>query len=190
MAFVIHGRDPRTGEKSDPFFSNATTEELARNEATTQGLVVDRVEREEDHTPIGTTTLSTMGAGTRAASETAPQYEFGPYHNQVIGGVAWIMRTFGIVLMVLSILYVAQVMTVPREFMPVPMIPAVVALILGGLLIYGAEPFKRIVRTQGQDVDHLMEALRRLRFTFELMTFVAVLVAATAVFIIVRESSR
>jgi len=183
MAFVIHGRDPLTGEKTDPFFSNATTEELAREEATSQGLLIDLVERHEDRTPVATTSLSTLGSA-RPLPERELQYEFLPHHNRVIAGLAATMNTFGLVLMALSALYVGCILAIPREQMPAPVVPAVLSLIFGGLILYAADAFRKIVRTQGHDVDHLMNALVRLRFIFGLMMFVAALAAAALVVVI------
>ncbi len=183
MAFVIHGRDPRTGEKSDPFFSNATTEELARAEATTQGMVVDLVERHEDRTPAATTSLSTLGAA-RPIADGELQYEFMPHHNRIIGRLAATMNAFGITLMGLSMVYVICILALPRERMPAPVVPAVLAFVFGGLILYAADAFRKIVRTQGHDVDHLMNAMIRLRFIFSLMMFFAALAAAALVVVI------
>ncbi len=44
MAYWVYGRDSQTGEKTNPFFSEAATEDAARAEATAQSMLVEWVE--------------------------------------------------------------------------------------------------------------------------------------------------
>lgn len=141
---------------------------------------------QESDRQTDTVSLSTME---QAQGDWAPQYEFGPYHNRIIGGLAATMTWFGTTLLVLSALYVFAILAIPRELMPAPVVPAVLAFMFGGLLLYAADAFRKIVRTQGHDIDHLMDAMTRLRFTFGLMVFVAVLAAATVVVVIAVHGS-
>ena len=119
-----------------------------------------------------------------SAGHTEAQYEFLPHHNRVIARLAATMNTFGILLFGLSALYVISILAIPRELMPAPIVPAVLAIIFGGLVLYAADAFRKIVRTQGRDVSHLMDALIRLHFIFGLMLFVAALAAASLIVVI------
>lgn len=44
MPYWVHGRDNESGEPTDPFFTDAEDETVARAEATAQGIIVETVE--------------------------------------------------------------------------------------------------------------------------------------------------
>lgn len=120
---------------------------------------------------------------------TQRQYEFEPQHNRVIGSLARTMVIFGVALMVFGIVQLVFSLDARRADMPAPLVPGVLGLMFGGLLIYSADAFRKIVTTQGRDVDHLMDALSRLRFTFGLQLFIAVLAVIAAIAVMFLNQS-
>jgi hypothetical protein len=58
MPYWIHGRDSESNEIVSPFFSAATSEEEARAQATSQGMVVERVERVAENQEASQTAIT------------------------------------------------------------------------------------------------------------------------------------
>jgi hypothetical protein len=93
VAFWVYGRDSKTGKPAE-FFSDADTEDAARAEAGTQGIIVDRVERHaEASAPPSSAITATPPrqpaepAGARGVSSVPPPGR--------IGWFSWICLTVG-----------------------------------------------------------------------------------------------
>jgi hypothetical protein len=97
------------------------------------------------------------------ASASGPaQYEFTPDQNRVIADLAKKMRLVGIVLQIFGCLgAVVGLVLITRNGIGA-LIQGVINVFLGIWVIRAADSFHRIVKTQGQDISHLMEALRQL----------------------------
>ena len=120
-----------------------------------------------------------------------PGYEFNATENRTIDRLATLMRVTGVVQMVVGVLQVGGFIgrtAALREEHPVLRIgvdvPVAVAFVAGGLLLFLAAPhFREVVRTEGNDIDHIMTACRKLS---TLMTTVLVSFSvATVVWLIV-----
>jgi len=99
-----------------------------------------------------------------------PGHEFNALENQVIGRLAKVMKVTGIVQMIVGLLQLAGFAgrtLALREEHPILRIgvdlPVAVAFIAGGLLLFlAAPPFKLVVDTAGNDIDHIMTACKKL----------------------------
>jgi hypothetical protein len=107
----------------------------------------------------------------------APTYEFTPEHNAVIGRTATRMRAVGIVSIVLGALQTLGALIVisksPVGIIQLP--PAIVLVVCGLFFTAGGGRLHAVVKTQGDDVGHLMDALRSVGNAF-LVQIIAVIV--------------
>lgn len=117
----------------------------------------------------------------------ASQYEFTAAENEVVRELAGTMAVTGLVLIALAIVAIlyAGVFIVGSRQDPTPLVvtafcaPMVIA---GFGLRSAAEPLMKIVASEGQDMTHLMSALREFRrvFTMQRTGFALALVVAVA----------
>jgi hypothetical protein len=183
MAYWVYGRDRTTGQPTEPFFSEAQTEETARAEAAAQDMIVESVERHVGGPegarvePVAWSPVAEP-AGLPSATEPAPgpvnapdAYEFTPDQNQVIGKLSWYMRIFGAVLILGGALRLIGGLTAGQAEGGSWLIDGTLGLILGGLTISAARAFTAIVDTRGQDLHHLMEALGRLKTIYAIQVW-------------------
>lgn len=119
----------------------------------------------------------------------AGQYEFTPAENEVVQGLAGTMSVTGLVLIALAIvaiLYAVMFIAGSRQD-PTPLVVTALCapmVIAGFGLRSAAEPLLKIVGTEGQDITHLMSALREFKRVFALQRTgfaLALLVAVVAV---------
>jgi len=176
MPFWVYGRDARSGQRTDPFFSDAADEATARAEASAQGMIVESVEPD------------LRAAGSEAAAErpAAAQYEFRPEQKQAIAGLAWYMRIVGGALVIFGGFQLVVGLTVTRQENASLILQGILGLAIGGLTAHAAAAFQRIVDTRGRDIDHLMGALDRLTFIYAIQVLLLGVALVAAVFILVR----
>jgi hypothetical protein len=119
----------------------------------------------------------------------AGQYEFTSAENEVVQGLAGTMSVTGLVLIALAIvaiLYAVMFIAGSRQD-PTPLVVTALCapmVIAGFGLRSAAEPLLKIVGTEGQDITHLMSALREFHRVFALQRTgfaLALLVAVIAV---------
>jgi hypothetical protein len=135
--------------------------------------------------------------GQEKPSDSPPpgQYEFSSRQNAVIGPLARDMVWVAIPLLVVGILYgIGVIVCVMRAFRdPHYLFQAVLIglamlfyLALGNWTSRSGQAFQQIVATQGQDINHLMEALDSLRKMYGLLSLIVkvyVVILALAVVI-------
>jgi hypothetical protein len=113
------------------------------------------------------------------------QYEFTNDQNQVIGNLAKKMRLVGIMLEVFGVVGAICGVALINRGGIATLIQGVIYVFLGYWVARAAEAFQRIVQTQGQDISHLMEALRQLGKYFGLQyTLIMIGLVLLALFLV------
>ena len=120
-------------------------------------------------------------------SGTGPrEYEFDAQENEVIGGLASAMRFVGVVFIVLGILNslggVVGGINLPAM---ITLGQGVLLIVIGGWLIGGAGSFRDVVTTEGNDISHMMAALRKLRSVFTLQAWVLGIVIVLSIVLVI-----
>lgn len=120
-------------------------------------------------------------------------YEFSPAENAIIGKLAKRLRLAGILQAVVGVLMLMGFATrtvALRASNPVLTfgvdLPIAAATIAAGVLMaLAAPPFVSVVETQGQDIDHVMVACRKLStvMTLLLVAFAAAMLIWLVVFV-------
>jgi hypothetical protein len=128
---------------------------------------------------------------TEQAPGPRPEYEFDMTENEVIDGLSRSMSFVGIIMMVFGgLIVIAGVVNLPRAVALLEIGQGVVMILIGAWLASAARSFRDMVRTEGNDITHLMAALRKLRsvyFTQAVLYILAcVLVALLIVFAVTR----
>jgi len=128
---------------------------------------------------------------TEQAPGPRPEYEFDINENEVIDGLSRSMSFVGIIMIVFGgLIVLAGVVNLPRGVALLQIGQGVVMILIGAWLAGAARSFRDMVRTEGNDITHLMSALRKLRsvyFTQAVLYIVAcVLVALLIVFALTR----
>jgi hypothetical protein len=128
---------------------------------------------------------------TEQAPGPRPEYEFDINENEVIDGLSRSMNFVGIIMMVFGgLIVLAGVVNLPRGVALLQIGQGVVMILIGAWLAGAARSFRDMVRTEGNDITHLMAALRKLRsvyFTQAVLYILAcVLVALLIVFAVTR----
>lgn len=113
----------------------------------------------------------------QAFPDGSPGHEFTATENQVIGRLATLMKITGIVQMVVGVLqiggFLGRTFALREEHAILRIgvdIPVAIAFIAGGLFLYlAAPPFRLVVETEGNDIDHVMTACKKLSFVMTLL---------------------
>lgn len=188
MPFWVNGRDSQTGQATDPFFSEAGSEEAAREEATAQGMIVESVERhtETERSPQRAPPPAPMSEEPMSAGRGGGGgYELGSEQRALISSLAWYMRVLGVVLIVLGGFQLTFGLLANRSGNAGPLIQGLLGLIMGGLTAGVASNFRRVVESRGQDISHLMDALSGLKLIYAIQVWVfGIALAAVAVAIL------
>jgi len=163
MPYWIHGLDNKTRESSVPFFSDADDEVLAREQAESQGIIVYSVERHVEDVATHESTLPT-----------APPYEFTKRQSDVIQNLAFLMRLTAVISMTCGGIILLATFKIDRPISGFIIFQGWVALLIGGLTYVASNRFRRIVKTRGSDMDHLMGALSTLSVVYLNQLFIAV----------------
>jgi hypothetical protein len=138
--------------------------------------------------------MDTPNPQDKSPSSPPEQYEFTTRQNAVIGPLAKDMVWVAIPLEIVGILYgIGMIVSVIRAFRdPHFIIQAVLIglamlfyLALGIWTTRSARAFKQIVSTQGQDINHLMDALDNLRRMYGLLSLIVKIYVAVAVVAVV-----
>jgi ABC-type polysaccharide/polyol phosphate export permease len=129
-----------------------------------------------------------------ASSPRPDSYEFTPEQNRTIKELANAMKWVAAPLLLVGVMYlILAFLAIPKLLANWHDLPAVVALLLAGLIWFvlgqwisrSSEAFDKVVGTQGQDIGNLMTALEFLRNGFSLLSlFVKVYVALVFVALI------
>lgn len=173
MAYWVYGQDAQTGERTDPLFSEAATEEAARAEAIAQGMIVESVERHDDASrPLSP---KSRHDGRRAAVDPRDgrSYEFTPEQCRVIGRLALYMTIAGILLMLWGAGQLLDGLVEGHPERWAVWLQGALSLAIGGLTAYAAAGFRLVVDTRDRDVDHLMAALSGLKLIYAIQVWVA-----------------
>jgi hypothetical protein len=113
------------------------------------------------------------------------QYEFSPRENEVIGKLGSNMFFVGIFMLVVSVLVVVQGL-VRHE--PASVIFALIYLCVGSLTVAAAASFKDVVRTQGNDIPLLMDALEKLRWIYTIQYwFILVAIILSVIVLLISQ---
>lgn len=123
--------------------------------------------------------MSTMPPWGTPGYQSMPQFEFTPEQNEIMAALSRRMRLVGIVLIVFGILgIVVGLATFGHKGLAGAgaTIQGIINLLLGIWLSRSATSFRKIATTQGQDINHLMEALRQLAKFFGLQ-YVLILIS-------------
>ncbi|MBK8697324.1 MAG: hypothetical protein IPN17_34965 [Deltaproteobacteria bacterium] len=122
-----------------------------------------------------------------SSEPTASQYEFTPAENEVVRDLAGTLSVTGLVLIALAIVAIlyAGVFIAGSRQDPTPLVVTALCapmVIAGFGLRSAAEPLLKIVHTKGEDVTHLMSALREFKRVFALqrLGFALALMVAVA----------
>ena len=162
MGYWIYGRTAQSDEPARRLFSEAATEEAARAEGESRGLVVDAVRP------------APLAEGPEDAAPRLPvpggPYEFTEPQNATIASLVRYMRLAGIALLLFGLLQAASGLISTRHGWSL-LVQAAVSLVLGALLMTIAARFRRIVDSRGRDIGHLMEALSGLRLMYALQVW-------------------
>lgn len=143
--------------------------------------------------------MSTMPPLGTPGYQSKPQFEFTPEQNEIMAALSRRMRLVGLVSVVFGILGITVGLA---AFLRAGLagvhegssgagatIQGIVNLLLGVWLARSATSFRKIATTQGQDINHLMEALRHLAKYFGLLYILIlislVLLAAALVIVLV-----
>ncbi len=114
------------------------------------------------------------------------EYEFDAAENEVIGGLASAMRFVGVVFIVLGILEsLGGVVVGVNLAAMIRLGQGVLLIVIGGWLIGGAGSFRDVVNTEGNDISHMMAALRKLRSVFTLQAWVLGIAIALSIVLII-----
>jgi hypothetical protein len=97
-------------------------------------------------------------------------YEFDPNQNRIIDRLARRMRVTGIVQIVLGVLFllgfIGRTLALRQGNLALTIgvdVPVALAFIVGGaLMVKAATPFLEVVKTAGNDIDHIMSACVKL----------------------------
>jgi hypothetical protein len=124
---------------------------------------------------------------TRSTGSTGPrEYEFDASENEVISGLASAMRFVGVVFIVLgAINSLGGVVGGATLAAMITLGQGILMIIIGAWLIGGAGSFRDVVTTEGNDISHMMAALRKLRSVFTLQAWVLGIVIILALVVIV-----
>ena len=176
MAFWLYGRDPITGQPTDPFFSAATTEEAARSEATAQGMLVDSVEAHldpQDAWPTRTDNESSAAPiEITTSGVSGHSYEFTGEQNETIRSLAFYMRVFAVATVLVGLVEsLAGFASIRRDGAKL-LIGGTLMMIVGSLTYSAGSAFMRTVETSGRDLENLMEALRCLKSVYAVQVWV------------------
>jgi hypothetical protein len=182
MAFWVHGRDSQTGARTDPLFSEAATDEMARAEAAAQGMIVESVERhDEGRRPPP----PPAGAGPASVDPRGKlSYEFSPEQCQVIGRLASYMTIVGVVLMLFGAGQIVDGLA-GHTGSVARLIQGAFILVIGGLTGYAAAGFRLVVEARSRDVDHLMAALSGLKLIYAIQVWVAGIALAIGAIVLI-----
>jgi hypothetical protein len=123
-------------------------------------------------------------------SAQAGPYEFSEEQNRVIGRLGTCMRALGIVSVVLGALACVVGLFSIRSGGFAALVQGALILAVGLLTRSAGTEFRGIVATQGNDIDHLMSALRSLLkiYQIQIALLVAAFVVILAVFVFVVGS--
>jgi hypothetical protein len=104
---------------------------------------------------------ATSGAGRGA-------YEFSPEQNEVIASLASNMKIVGVISFFGGGLLVVAGSVLSAKGGGSALVQGALALVVGGLTVHAAGAFRHIVDSRGDDIDHMMTALRALRTLYRL----------------------
>jgi hypothetical protein len=111
----------------------------------------------------------------------APQYEFTPGQNVVIGDLARKMSLVGMVLIVIGVLSILGALgRLIGGYFEGGFLGGLLFILIGVWTRGAADDFRMIVSTEGRDVTHLMRALENLRKMYDLIYIVIVVMIALA----------
>jgi len=134
------------------------------------------------------------GTGESAAGS-APQYEFSAEQNKTISGVAWGFKILGyvfaltsfkiLVRLVRGIIYLADGGGRPVSTGDVIEFGCLVVLFvpLTVWMFQSSSGFEDVVKTEGRDIDHLMNGMRSLRRSFRWVIGIAIAAAIAGLLI-------
>lgn len=97
-------------------------------------------------------------------------YEFKEHENRAFWRMATLMKLTGVVQLIAGVLQFGGVMgrtyALRQDHLALRIgvdLPVAAAFVVSGVLLFtGAAPFKAVVETRGNDIDHVMTACRRL----------------------------
>lgn len=114
-------------------------------------------------------------------------YEFTAEQNETLGGLTQLMQFFAYSLYLVGGLQAVFICTTAPAVMASgwSATPVLIAVLLAGLMGMGlgmvlkkaAEDFKLIIDTEGNDVEHLLEGMRKLKSFFRSLGLIAWLLA-------------
>src|SRR5262249_33056774 len=135
-----------------------------------------------------------MSMPTHHDEVTFPQYEFTPQQNRVIGQLAGDMNWVAVPLVALGVLYaiagvVAMIQAITHRAEATfsllwLLLAGAVAIFLigqGMMTMKAAGSFRQIVDTRGQDINHLMDALEKMRVQYSSLAMLVKLYLAFTV---------
>lgn len=118
-------------------------------------------------------TAASAGAYTGGTRSGEKQYEFKENENRIIGQLAWKMNFVGLFLFANGLLIIA-IGVVPL-FHYGPIISGALTCVVGLWTQRASVSFRNVVRTEGRDISHLMEALDDLRKLYSLQFWLVIL---------------
>jgi hypothetical protein len=109
-----------------------------------------------------------QAAGGAQAASGAASYEFSAGEGRVIRKTAAYARGWGILSMVIASVQITMGIVALREMAPgVVQLPAgIVQVVVGIAFIQAASSLREVVRTEGNDIAHMMSAVRALGVAF------------------------
>jgi hypothetical protein len=121
-------------------------------------------------------------SGPHAAASLAGEYEFNAEQDQIIGRTARYASAWGIVSIAIGLFGLfASLLALQGGVVALGQLPAGIAnIVIGSFFVGTARSLRAVVETRGDDIAHLMQALRRLgvAFVIQLVMFVLAFVAA------------
>jgi hypothetical protein len=128
--------------------------------------------------PPETTNAATTGGARSGPRSGDQQYEFKPGENRIIGQLASKMHFVGLFLLAMGLLIIA--IGVAVVFHAGPIISGILACVVGLWTQRASMSFRDVVRTEGKDISHLMDALDDLRKLYSLQYWLLILGVALA----------
>jgi hypothetical protein len=120
-----------------------------------------------------------------------PEYEFDINENEVIDGLSRSMNFVGIIMLIFGgLIVLAGVVNLPRGVALLQIGQGVVMMLIGGWLFGAARSLKDVVRTEGNDITHLMSALRKLRSVYFTQAVLYILACVFVALVIVLAVSK
>lgn len=140
-------------------------------------------------------TISTEVPASERVDRPGGEYEFNESENEVIRGMASVMRFIGIGTLILAMLVLAYggivtVITKSGAILFAFLFTSMLHMTFGVLMYKASRPFYRIIHTSGEDIMNLINALAALTRAYNIQCVSLILALLGTVMLLVAALSR